>query len=152
MHILAINAIDSHAHSSEVFISKCLTETMASDKAISMNAQSTRHRNTAGEVEHCFDESHTTTGGVRHSSAKEISSYNEIENNGSEIVNNFRTHDNTHRKLKSRHIQLIGFVVIPSKPLVHLANKFKALAAPSALLFSYRSGKASFKADLEACS
>jgi amino acid transporter len=35
---------------------------------------------------------------------------NDTERNGSEAVNLSGIHDNTHRKLKARHIQLIGFV------------------------------------------
>jgi len=37
---------------------------------------------------------------------------NDTERHGSEAVNMSGLHDNTHRKLKARHIQLIGFVGI----------------------------------------
>jgi hypothetical protein len=36
--------------------------------------------------------------------------HRDAERHGSEAVNLSGVHDNTHRKLKARHIQLIGFV------------------------------------------
>jgi amino acid permease len=67
----------------------------------------------------------TQTSGYHRSSAKDfeekqragkgadldLPSYeNDAERHGSEAVNLSGVHDNTHRKLKARHIQLIGFV------------------------------------------
>jgi amino acid transporter len=67
----------------------------------------------------------TQTSGYRRSSLKDIDekqraskgadldlpSYShDAERHGSEAVNSSGVHDNTHRKLKARHIQLIGFV------------------------------------------
>jgi hypothetical protein len=68
----------------------------------------------------------TQTSGYRRGSAKDfeekqragkgadldLPSYegNDTERHGSEAVNLSGVHDNTHRKLKARHIQLIGFV------------------------------------------
>jgi hypothetical protein len=67
----------------------------------------------------------TQTSGYRHSSTKDIEEKQRLgkatdldlpsyehdnERHGSEAVNLSGVHDNTHRKLKARHIQLIGFV------------------------------------------
>jgi hypothetical protein len=40
----------------------------------------------------------------------DLPSYDDAERHGSEAVNISGVHDNTHRKLKARHIQLIGSV------------------------------------------
>jgi hypothetical protein len=67
----------------------------------------------------------TQTTGYRRGSAKDIEEKqragkgadldlptydHDAERHGSEAVNLSGIHDNTHRKLKARHIQLIGFV------------------------------------------
>ena len=67
----------------------------------------------------------TQTTGYRRGSAKDIEEKqragkgadidlptydHDAERHGSEAVNSSGLHDNTHRKLKARHIQLIGFV------------------------------------------
>jgi amino acid transporter len=69
----------------------------------------------------------TQTTGYRRGSAKDIEEKqragkaadldlptydHDAERHGSEAVNLSGVHDNTHRKLKARHIQLIGFVEI----------------------------------------
>lgn len=70
----------------------------------------------------------TQTTGYRRGSAKDIEEKqragkgadldlptydHDAERHGSEAVNLSGVHDNTHRKLKARHIQLIGYVESP---------------------------------------
>ena len=75
---------------------------------ISMNMQSSRHRSIVGDLAQCSEKDRTTTGAMQHCSGEDDPNYNDIEHDGSDIVEAFRTLDNTHRKLRSRHIQLIG--------------------------------------------
>jgi hypothetical protein len=109
------------------------------------------------------------TSGYRRSSAKDIEekqragksadpdlpSYeHETERHGSEAVNLSGVHDNTHRKLKARHIQLIGFVDLRYGDcwgLEGLANDLVGLAARLERLCTFKSDAVFSMADREVC-
>lgn len=53
----------------------------------------------------------------------DLPAYDDAERHGSVAVNVSGVHDNTHRKLKARHIQLIGSVHDRSRPFSYHSNR-----------------------------
>ena len=110
----------------------------------------------------------TQTSGYRRGSAKDIEekqragkgadldlpTYDrDAERHGSEAVNLSGVHDNTHRKLKARHIQLIGFVdLFFSVRRDWTDTKMAELAAPLARHYMSRSDAVFSMAGQRVCS
>jgi hypothetical protein len=111
----------------------------------------------------------TQTSGYRRSSAKDIEekqragknadpdlpSYeHDTERHGSEAVNLSGVHDNTHRKLKARHIQLIGFVDLFAWIVVNenIANVLVGLAVQLERLCTFKLDAVFSMVDREVCS
>jgi len=104
-----------------------------------------------------IDEKHRA-GKSAESADVDLPTYDDTERHGSEAVNISGVHDKTHRKLKGRHIQLIGSVhdraakISHERPQTSGSLQYVASEAPSVPRSTSKSAAASFKAGLQASS